>query len=305
MDQPQAYFDGRFVPESEARIPLDDLGFLLGATVTEQLRTFAGRLFHVEEHLTRLARSLSVVGLSDAVPVDPLAAIAEQLVANNHRLLADEDDLALSIFVTPGSAASPQSESITPKPRVGLHTFPLPFHRWAEKQQRGDSVVVTSIRQVPEECWPPELKCRSRMHYYLADREAAAREPGARAVLLDTGGHVTEATTANALLYRKSEGLVSPPRESVLPGISLAMLRSLAARQQVAWQERELTPEDFHTADEVLLSSTPFCLLPVTRFDGQPIGAGQPGPIYRQLLAAWSEEVGVNIAEQAKRFSAR
>ena len=65
MPQPQVYLDGQFVSPDEARIPLDDLGFMLGATVTEQLRSFGGRLFHVDEHLALLAHSLAIGGLSD------------------------------------------------------------------------------------------------------------------------------------------------------------------------------------------------------------------------------------------------
>ncbi|MFM8703581.1 MAG: hypothetical protein ACKOHG_06875, partial [Planctomycetia bacterium] len=51
---------------------------------------------------------------------------------------------------------------------------------------------------------------------------------------------------------------------------------------------------------EILLSSTPNCLLPATRFDGRGIGTGLPGPGFRRLLAAWSDRVGLDIAAQAR-----
>ena len=66
-----------------------------------------------------------------------------------------------------------------------------------------------------------------------------------------------------------------------------------------------MTVDEFHAADEALLTSTSICVLPIVECDGQPIGSGQPGPIYRRLLAAWSDLVGVNIAEQARRFADR
>jgi branched-subunit amino acid aminotransferase/4-amino-4-deoxychorismate lyase len=143
------------------------------------------------------------------------------------------------------------------------------------------------------------------MHYYLADREAAAREPGARAVLLDQAGCVTEASTANVLAYRGDEGLVSPPRSAVLPGISLATVEELASRLGIATVARPLLPDDLTTADEVLLSSTPLCLLPVVRYDGRPVGRGEPGPVFRGLLEAWNAEVGLDIPAQARRFATR
>jgi branched-subunit amino acid aminotransferase/4-amino-4-deoxychorismate lyase len=66
-----------------------------------------------------------------------------------------------------------------------------------------------------------------------------------------------------------------------------------------------LVPDDLAVADEVLLTSTPWCLLPVTRFEGRPVGRGEPGPVFRRLLTAWSEMVGIDIAAQADRFAAR
>jgi branched-subunit amino acid aminotransferase/4-amino-4-deoxychorismate lyase len=68
---------------------------------------------------------------------------------------------------------------------------------------------------------------------------------------------------------------------------------------------RPITFEDLRTADEAMLTSTSVCLLPVIECDGRPIGAGKPGPQYRQLLKAWSESVGVDIADQAREFAGR
>jgi branched-subunit amino acid aminotransferase/4-amino-4-deoxychorismate lyase len=186
-----------------------------------------------------------------------------------------------------------------------MHTFPLAFSQWAQKYDEGEHLVVTQIQQVSAACWPPELKCRSRMHYFLADREARLRHPGSRALLPDATGHVTEATTANILLFDRRQGIVVPPISRVLPGISLAMLHRLAQRRGLAWQERDLTPADVAAADEVMLSSTPFCLLPVTRLNGEPISNGRPGEVYRSLLADWSTDVGTDIAAQARRFAVR
>jgi branched-subunit amino acid aminotransferase/4-amino-4-deoxychorismate lyase len=143
------------------------------------------------------------------------------------------------------------------------------------------------------------------MHYYLADRRAADVEPGARALLLDERGFVSEASTANVLVFDSSEGLISPPLEKILRGISLAVVSQLAEGLGIPMVQRDLAPEAIVSADEVLLGSTPFCLLPVTRLNGRPVGDGAPGSIFRRLLGAWSELVGVDIARQAERFASR
>jgi branched-chain amino acid aminotransferase len=298
MDQPVAFLNGQWIPASAAAVPIGDAGFVQGTTVAEQLRTFAGRLFRLDEHLARLAHSLKIVGIGLGMTFEQLAETAGQLIARNHPLLAHGDDLGLSIVVTPGiyPTYAPPGPS---HPTVCLHTYPLPFHLWAEKYRQGQALVTTAVEQVSPHCWPAGLKCRSRMHYHLADKQAAAIEPQARALLLDAQGFVTEASTANLLIYNAAEGLASPPSTKILRGISLATVMELAGRFDIHCRQRELSTDDVASAGEVLLTSTPMCLLPVTRFNGRPIGDGRPGPVFHRLIAAWSEMVGVDIVAQA------
>jgi len=304
MTEPLAFLNGRWIPASQLAVSAVDAGFVLGATVAEQLRTFGGKLFRLDEHLARLEHSLEVVGIEPGMTLREIARAAAELVRRNHSLLAPGDDLGLTIFVTPGIYPA-YAETGAGGPTVAMHTYRLPFRLWAEKYETGQSLVTTPLRQVPSECWPAELKCRSRMHYYLADRHAARVEPGARALLLDRDGRVIEASTANVLICRADEGLLSPPAARILPGISLAVVGELARDLAIPKAERELTPDDLAAADEALLSSTPFCLLPVTRFDGREIGGGRPGPVFAKLLRAWAERVGLDPAEQARRFAGR
>lgn len=293
-----AYLNGRWIPDTDLTIGVNDIGFLVGATVTERLRTFRGQVFRLEEHLGRLRNSLSIVGL----PVDEITtqvgrAIAE-FVARNEGLLPADDDWSISAFATPGtSAAGP--------PTVCVHGSPLPFSRWASQFEDGVSVAISDVRQIPPQSLPPELKCRSRMHYYLADRHAGEAHPGARAILLDEEGFVAEATTANILIWREGEGLVSPPPKHILFGVSLGVVQELASQLSIPFVERPLSVAELQSADEAMLTSTSICLQPVIECDGRPIGTGQPGQNYRRLLAAWSDLVATDIAEQARRVAAR
>lgn len=304
MNEPIAYLNGENVLFSSVSVSPFDAGFVLGTTVAEQLRTFGGKLFRLEDHLERLAASLEIIGVTIAESTERLVAISHELVAHNHALLERGDDLGLGILVTPGGYAG-YGAAADAGATVILHTYPLPFHLWHEKYERGQALVIPPTRQVPGVCWPSALKCRSRMHYYLADREAHALEAGARALLLDLDGHVTEASTANVLVFRGGEGLLSPPHDKVLPGISLAEAAELGEAMGVPLNERDLTVEDLRTADEVFLTSTPLCLLPVASLDGQGIGTGCPGSFFHRLIGAWSELVDLDIVGQAREFACR
>ncbi|HEY4761078.1 MAG TPA: aminotransferase class IV [Thermoguttaceae bacterium] len=304
MIEPQAYLNGNWIPASAAAVSVNDAGFVLGIAVAEQLRTFAGRIFRLDDHLDRLENSMQIVGVDSGLTRQKWSDIAQELVDRNNRFLTPGDDWGISISVTPGIYPS-YSTTESARPTVCLHLYPLPFRIWAKKYRTGQALAATSIEQIPAQCWPPELKCRSRMHYYLADKLAAENDPCARAVLLDGDGFISESSTANVVIYRKGEGLLSPPLNKILHGISLAVVVEISGRLGVPFHYRDLTPADLTAADEIILTSTPLCLLPVTSFNSRPIGDGHPGEISRRLLAAWSEMVGLDIIAQAERFSQR
>jgi len=296
------------IPADELAIPAYDAGFVLGATVSEQLRTFGGKLFKLAEHLSRLGRGLEITEIDPGCTVEQFAAWAEELVAANHKLLDPADDLGLSLFVTPGPYGTFAPPNVPRRATIGMSTYPLPFRNWSGKYERGERLATSTVRQVSAESWPREMKCRSRMHYYLADQEVSRRAPGRRALLLDERGCVNETSTANVVGLTKFGTLWTPLRENVLPGISQGVLHELAYQVLGMREFSSCQSQPAELADELgelMLTSTPFCVLPVVMLDDLPIDDGKPGPVYRKLLAAWSEEVGVDISEQARRFADR
>lgn len=298
MTREIAYRNGQFVPNEELLIRPQDMGFVLGVTVAEQLRTFCGLLADVEMHFERLKSSLHIIGLSD-VDVPSLISATKQLAANNHGLLDNEaSDIGVTVFVTPGLYPTyhPRGET---EPTIGIHSFELPFSMWAEKYDSGQDCEIVSVPQVSASNWPRELKCRSRMHYFLADREARTKNPKSRAILLDEAGFVNEASTANVVAYFKSEGLVSPPLDLILPGVTLRRTERIARSVDCPFVYRPLTVEELLGADEVLLTSTPFCVLPVSRIGTRGFSDRS---CFRRIIEAWNADVGLNIEEQANRF---
>ncbi|MCA9241328.1 MAG: aminotransferase class IV [Planctomycetales bacterium] len=286
-----AYFNGEWIDDANIAIPVGDLGFAMGVAVTERLRTFNHRPYRQEEHLHRMRRSLEIVGMEAESLCEELNGAIDAFVERNRGEFREGDDWAVVVFATPGAGSGPTR---------CVHGFPLPFVDWASHYETGVSLQVSDFRQTPASCWPPELKCRSRMHYYLADQQARSIEPGARALVLDQDGFVGEASTANVLVYRRDEGLVSPRMEKVLPGVSVAVVKEIAERLSLPFVERDLTVEEFMAADEAMLSSTSVCTLPVVRCNGCAIASGAPGEVYRAILGAWNDLAGLDIAAQAR-----
>lgn len=307
MSEPLVYLNGRLVHASEAHVKIYDLGIVMGATVTEMTRTFRHRLWRLEHHLDRLFRSLRYTRMNIGLSKDELTAVSHELVAHNAKLIHPDDELCLVHFVTAGEyptyAGSPAA-SVRSTPTVCAHTFVMPFELWAKKMQQGAHVVTPSIRHVPPQCCDPKMKHRSRMHYYLADQEARQADPDATALLLDLDGNVTETSGANFLIVEKGT-VISPTTRNTLPGVSRGMVIELCGKLGVPFVERDIQVFNVMNADEAFLTSTPYCVMPVTKINGVPISDGKPGPMVRRLLAAWSEEVGLDIAEQIQAGSRR
>jgi len=295
---PIALFNEDIVPQGQLHIELDDIGFVMGTAISERLRTFGGRLFQADVHFERLALSLELLGIASAELLPRVQAAAVDIVAHNIGLCNAAADIGLAVLLTPGRAA-------TNDPTVLVYSSALPFCEMHSWYSAGVTLQVSSHRQVPQSCWPSHLKCRSRMHYYLADQEARAKQTDARALLLDQHGNVAEASTANLLIYNKNTGLVSPRKENILPGISLSVLENLAAQLGVNFHYADFSVADLMEADEVLLCSTSPSVWAVRACNGQACGAGAEGEMVRALQRGFSDLVGLDIVAQAAEFAAQ
>jgi branched-subunit amino acid aminotransferase/4-amino-4-deoxychorismate lyase len=288
------------LPASEAHLKIYDAGVVFGATVTEQSRTFHKRLYKFDEHLDRLFQSLRSARIDIDLTKEEIKAISQKLIEQHARLLDDDAELGLIQFVTAGEYAAYAGlagAAVRAGPTVCVHTFPLPFERWARSLQSGAHLVIPSIRHVPPQCYDPTMKYRSRMHFYLADKDAHRVDPDAAALLLDLDGNVTETASANFLIVERGT-IISPRPVNILPGISRATVINLASKLGIPFRERDSQVSDVLNAEEALTTSTPYCLMPVTKVNGMAIGQGRPGPLFRRLLDAWSKEIGLNIEEQ-------
>ena len=306
MPQPLAYLNGELVAADQAVLPVFDAGVVQGVSVAENLRTFGHQVFRLDPHLDRFTNSLAAVGFDIGLGSSELAGICRDLVAHNCVALDAKDDLGLVLFATAGPYATYSGQpagSAAARPTLCAHTFPLPFELWATMQDQGLHLVTPSVRQLPEASIDPAIKHRSRLHYYLADLEASRIAPGAKAVLLDNQGRLTETAAASLLLVRNRQ-VIAPPTAGVLGSISAGVVEELCLENGLEFLRKDLWPNDLVDADEALLASTPYCLGPVTRFNDSEVGSGESGPVYDQLMTAWDQLVEIDIRKQVQQGAA-
>jgi branched-subunit amino acid aminotransferase/4-amino-4-deoxychorismate lyase len=260
------------------------------------IRTFGGQPFRLDEHLARLRLSCQRVGFETNLADPTWVEVVQDLVRHNMPLVPVGGDLGIILFVTAG----PNPTYVGTGPHGcthGAHTFSLPFANWASRLTSGVALVTVDAPAIDSPLLNFQVKSRSRMHWHLADRIARESDPGAVALLVDNNGHVSETATSNIVAVRGGR-LLTPRRNHVLDGISLRMVADLAKVAGYEFTEADLTVDDLLASDEVLLTSTPTCLLPVRSVNGTPQRQSIPGPALTRLQQLWSEAVGIDIVRQ-------
>ena len=294
-----AYWNGEWVPFSEVKISPLDRGFEVGDVVFDVARTFNGKSFRMKEHVDRLYRSLKYVRIDTGMSFEEMMQVSEEIIARNEPHRAEAGDFTVRQFVTRGAGAWTHNAG---PPAICVYVQPISFRRFARYYSEGAHGVIPRTRSYPVEALDPKVKHYSRMNFNLAELEVADIDPEAWPIMTDLDGNITEGTGYNVFMVK--DGVIRTAGDrSILQGISRATVFDLAEQLDIPIVEEELQPYDLYNADEAFFSGTSPCVLPVTRVDKREVGDGKPGPITQQLLAAWSERVGVDIVGQAERFA--
>jgi branched-chain amino acid aminotransferase len=297
-----AYFNGRYVPEREVLIPFRDRGFKYGDAVFDTTRTFGHRVFKLDEHVERLYRSLRYLRIDPGLAPGDLVAITEEVLRRNLPLLEPDEDYWVTQRVSRGLEASYGDVWPRTGPTVIVECVPLPLRERAALYRDGIRVMTPSVRRTPPAALSPRVKTHNYLNFIAGDLEVQAQDPGAWAVLLDTGGNLAEGLGSNVFLVERG-ALLTPREQAVLSGISRQTVIDLAREAGIAVVEKDVDLYDAYNADEAFLTSTSLCLCPVASVNGVRIGAAVPGPVTRRLTEAYCRLVDFDfVAQYLKRL---
>jgi len=291
----EIWLNGEYVLRNEAKISMQDRGFRVGDVVFDTSRTFDGKVFRLRDHLDRLWRSLQYVRIDPGLSIDELERITLAVVERNEPARKEAgDDYMITQIVTRGELGRADHAMTA---NVAVWIDPIDYARYRPIHEKGAHVVIPKARSYSADQLDPKIKHYSRMNMVMAELEAADVDPEAFPLMLDVDGNLSETNGANVFVVTNGV-LRTPGDKSILQGISREVILKLADQLGIPTSEEELQPYDLYTADEALICSTPHCLLPVGRADNRQVGDKAPGPITKQLLAAWSELAGVDIVDQ-------
>jgi branched-chain amino acid aminotransferase len=297
------YHNGDWLPQSEVRPDPADRGVMLGDQVLDVERTFNGKSFRMKDHIPRLYKSLKYVRIDPGISPDEMLEVTEEGIRRNEHHLGEAGDFSITQLVTRGPANGPRAWNVGP-PNVYVKFSPMGFGTFAGYYADGIHGSITRTRSFEPDTIDPKVKHLSRINMSLAELKANDIDPGAWPILSDKNGNLTEGSGYNVFMV--TDGVIRTPGDrALLAGVSRQMVLDLADQLQIPAHEEDLQPYDIYTADEAFFTSTPFSMLPVTQVDRREIGDGKPGPITQQLIAAWSEAIGVDLVDQAVTFAAR
>ena len=291
------YFNGDYIPESQALVPYRERSFIFGDGAFDMTRTFNHRIFKLDEHLERLYRSLRALRLDATMPVEKMAEISRTVVEKNLHLLGENEDYWLGQRITRGVLKAEGDNWDHYGPTVIVECVPIPLSERATLYRDGIQVVIPSVRRVPPEAVTPRAKSHNYLNLVMGDLEARAQNPVAWAILLDMNGNLCEGLGSNIFLIRDGE-LLTPRENFVLPGVSRQTAIELAAKLGIPFREADLDLYDGYNADEAFITSTSLCICPVASINGMAMGAGPYGPVTKRLIEAYVDLVDCDFVQQ-------
>lgn len=270
-----AWFNGSFMPLSEVRISPLDRAFLFGDAVYEVIPVYAGQAFLLDPHLDRLERSLHELSIRNPHRrkewMDIISGLIEQNGGGNLAIYlqvsrgADiKRDHAFPAGNVPPTVFGMVSTMTEPHPdQLGLRAITLADQRWARCDIKSTALLANLLAR------------------------QAAREAGAGEAILLRDGHLSEGSASSVIIVERGALVRRPDGPEVLPGTTTDAVFAAAARVGLSCREEMISEQRLRQADEIWIAAATRGITPVLELDGKKIGDGGPGPVWRQVVAAF------------------
>lgn len=280
----KVYISGKFVNKEDAKVSVYDHGLLYGDGVFEGIRSYAGQVFRLKEHVDRLYESARAIHLTIPMSTDEMAqAIIDTLAINNFT------DAYIRVVVTRGAGSLGLDPRKTTDPQVIIITDMISLYP-EEFYENGLAIITAgTIRNHPA-ALSPRIKSLNYLNNILAKIEGT-NAGCLEALMLNHSGYVAECTGDNIFIVK--HGVIHTPSidAGILDGITRRAVINLAAEKGHAVVERTMERYDILTADECFLTGTAAEVIPVTKLDGRHIGNGEVGPVTRSLRQSFQKMV--------------
>ena len=271
-----AYIDGRYMPISEAAIPITDWGYRRSDVTYDVVGVWEGRFFRLDDHIRRFRASMQKLRFEPAEGDDEIRVVLNRCVALSGLRNAYVAMDCLRGRPKPGTPYHPAYA------RNYIAAFAIPWV-WVmspEVQERGGHLVIAQTLRIPPDSVDPTAK-----NFHWADLtrgQFEALDRGADfALLLDSDGNVTEGPGFNVFMV--IDGVVVTPDAGVLEGITRRSVGEICEQLGIPHEIRKVSADEARNADEIFLSTTAGGVMPASRIDGRIMGNDRPGPVSARI----------------------
>jgi D-alanine transaminase len=268
------YLNGQFVPKADAKVSVDERGFMFGDGVYEVTRVINGRFFEWPRHAARLTRSLAELKFHFPTSMDELLKLQTTLLEKNGLM---QGEAYVYVQVTRGVA--PRAHQFPPSSvPCGLYMYAAGLGSMADMHAKGVGVIT-----VPEIRWARcDIKSLNLIPATQAKQQAV--EAGCyEALFVRDDGFITEAAHSNVFFVMDNCLYTHPSNNRILPGITRAVVLEIARDLQIKVKEEAVPLKSLPKFDECFITSTNADVLPVVTIDGKKIGSGAPGAMTKRL----------------------
>ena len=289
MNENILFLNGEFLPAEQGVISVRTHGFCYGTGCFEGIRGYWQEhgqqlyLFRAAEHFERLLRSCQILHVSLPYTAQQLVELACELARRN----GQRCDVYLRATVY-------KSDEI-----IGVRLHDLGAGIALTSSPFGDYVATTGLRcavsswrRIDDNAIPPRAKITGAYVNSAFAKSEAMQNGFDEAIMLTHDGHVCEGSAENIFLVMGGELVTPAPSENILLGITRDTVMALARREfGMRTCERQVDRTELYSADEVFLCGTGAQIAPVVSVDHRRIGAGEIGPVSRQIQQRYAEIV--------------
>jgi branched-chain amino acid aminotransferase len=272
------YIDGKFYPKSEAKISVYDHGLLYGDGVFEGIRAYGGVVFKLKEHIDRLYTSAHTIMLDIPVNKEQMQRIVLNMLKKNKL-----KEAYIRLIVTRGIGDLGLDPRKCPKPSIIVIAEPTIMLHSKEMKEKGITTMITWVKRDAVNATSHEVKSLNYLNNVLAKIESNSAGIE-EAIYLDQAGFVCEGTAENVFMIKEGKISTPPTSTGALRGITRTVVMTLAAKIGYSVVERNITPNELLTADEVFLTGTAAEIIPVREVNKRVVGNGKLGPITKRLM---------------------
>ena len=291
MDLPKnAYFQGKIVPYSEAKVGVATHALNYGTAVFGGMRGYWNEekeqlfVFRPHDHYQRFLNSCRIMLLDIKQTPESLVNLTLELLRR--------DAYRQNIYIRP--LAYKTEEGIG----VRLHDlkedftiFALPFGSYV-KDDTDAHVTVSSWRRIDDNMIPARGKISGAYASSALVKTDASHSGFDEALVLNQEGHLVEGSAMNVFMVRDGVLVTPPATDNILEGITRRSVIELAKNELgLTVVERSIDRSEIYICEELLLTGTAAQIIAVTRVDYRPVGKGSMGPIGAQLRKLFLEVV--------------